>query len=113
MNLKLCEALGWENHSWELHPDSAGARTFAGLWIKNGVSIWRITELPNHFADTTEGLWACHQAEREITEAQHTIFRRILADNLGLSHHYSFRQVISAPAPQRALALYLTLTNPK
>lgn len=73
-------------------------------------------DAPNLFADTPEGLWACHQAEKELTPAQHGTYEQwiIEGENVVSVPHASLRTgalflLVHATAPQRALALYRTL----
>lgn len=101
MNVKLCEKLGFTIEDHERGD---------GMMI---VRYWRdgklFSHLPNHFADTPEGLWACHQAEKELSGKEPEYIRRL--ENEVCKHlkvGWSFA-LANATSPQRAPALYQTL----
>lgn len=120
MNLALCEKLGWTEI--KQRPDVNGILAWSGI-VPNAQefdsqgALEIAFSLPNHFSDSASGLWACHEAEKGLTDEQHCqfraeLFRLIKSDHKGQFILIGPREYISAPAPQRARALYLTLCQP-
>ncbi len=98
MNLALCEKLGWKID--EGCPSMGHIRGESG-WLE-------YRALPDHFSNSPSGLWACHCAEKTLTEGQRSDYDWChLPDALTRD-----QSIISATAPQRALALYRTLCQP-
>lgn len=119
MNVKLCEALGidLEDDYWfcdrcdcQVSPqavryDETHDREGCGNFVR-----FVAHDLPNHFADSPAGLWACHEAEKTLKQG----FGE--TNQIGRLLHHLNRicdaakiNPIFASAPQRAKALYLTL----
>lgn len=99
LNEEICKWQGWKNCG-KLFP-WIPPKGFVG---KNKGLSQPHKHLPSHILGL-EALGNMNEAEKGLTESQHTAFRTMLANNLGLSPHYSFREVVSASARQRGIAL--------
>lgn len=141
MNVRLCEVLGINVKSkfWFPYEAQTNGRKF-NTKVEAGIEETRLrnecgmagkvyieeipAKLPNHFADSLSGLWACHEAEKTLDTEQN-----LIPDETGFQSARDFYMnnlqeitdarpthqddcgwaYLTASAPQRAKALYLTL----